>query len=63
MPPDMLAKRFFAKVYGYTEDQTEEASLDALIWFPEIEQAEAKAIETQQKLEASRQRHQQGGMR
>lgn len=60
MPPDMLAKRFFAKNYGYTEEQTENASLDALKWFPEIEQAESKAVETQQKLEASRARHTRG---
>jgi hypothetical protein len=60
MPPDMLAKRFFAKNYGYTEEMTEESSLDALTWFPEIEKAENKAAETQQKLEASRARHTRG---
>jgi hypothetical protein len=57
MPPDMLAKRFFAKMYGYTEEETEDMSLDALTWWPEIEKAETKAAETQQKLEAARQKH------
>jgi hypothetical protein len=61
MPPDALAKRFFAKMYGYTEEETEEMSLDALTWWPEIEKAENKAAETQQKLEAARQKHTMGG--
>jgi hypothetical protein len=59
MPPEMLVKRFFAKTYGWTEAQIEEASLDALTWFPAIEEAESKAVEWRQKQEASAARHQQ----
>lgn len=58
MPPDMLAKRFFAKNYQFTEEQTEESSLDALIWFPEIEEAEARATRIKQKQESQQQRQQ-----
>ena len=58
MPPDMLAKRFFAKTYGWREEETENASLDALTWFPAIEEAEAKAAEMEQKREAAMQRMQ-----
>jgi hypothetical protein len=45
MPPDALVKRFFAKTYGFTEDETEESSIDAVTWWPAIEQAEAEAEE------------------
>lgn len=51
MPPDIIAKRFFAKTYQFTEEQTEESSLDALIWFPLIEEAEDNAIKVKQRQE------------
>jgi hypothetical protein len=57
MPPDMFAKRFFAKNYQFTEEQTEESSLDALKWFPLIEEAEDHAIKIKQRSES----RQQGG--
>ena len=56
MPPDMLAKRFFAKNYQYTEEQTENSSLAALTWFPLIEEAEDNAIRVKQRQESSQQR-------
>ena len=43
MPPEMLSYRFFAKQYGFTEAMTDELSLDALMWWPVIEQAESEA--------------------
>lgn len=49
MPPDMLLKRFFAAKYGWTPEQVDNASLDALTWFPLIEEAEQHAIEVEQK--------------
>lgn len=45
MPPDALVKRFFAKIYGFTEEMTEESSLDAVTWWPEIESAQHYAEE------------------
>ena len=60
MPPEMLAKRFFAKNYQWTEEQTENASLDALIWFPLIEEAEDHAIKIKQRQQSQHQR--MGGM-
>jgi hypothetical protein len=45
MLPETLTKRFFAKTYHYTEEQTEESSLEAVVWWPEIEAAESHAIE------------------
>lgn len=56
MPFDMIAKRFFAKNYQWTEEQTENASLEALIWFPLIEEAEDHAIKLKQKMESQQQR-------
>lgn len=54
MPPETLTKRYFAKVYGYTEEMTDESSLEAVTWWPLIEEAEQHAIEVKQKQEASR---------
>lgn len=45
----MLTKRFFAKHYGWTEPQVEDASLDVLTWFPLIEEGVARAEEQEQK--------------
>ncbi len=45
MPPDTFTKRLFAKLYGFTEEMTENSSLDAVTWWPEIEAAEAHAAE------------------
>jgi len=45
MPPETLTYRFFAKTYHYTEAMTDEASLEAVTWWPEIEAAEAYAAE------------------
>ena len=45
MPPDTFTKRFFARTYGFTEEMTEESSIDAVTWWPEIELAESHATE------------------
>jgi len=47
MPPEVLTKRFFAKVYGFTEEMTDNLSVDAVTWWPMIEQAEAEAAQRQ----------------
>jgi hypothetical protein len=52
MPPDMLLKRYFAAKYGWTPDQVDNADLDALTWFPLIEEAEQHASEIEQKRES-----------
>jgi hypothetical protein len=43
MPPETLTYRLFAKQYHYTEEMTDESSLEAVTWWPEIEAAEAYA--------------------
>jgi hypothetical protein len=53
MPSDIFTKRFFARTYGFTEEMTEESSLDAVTWWPEIEAAENHAIEKKSKAPAS----------
>jgi hypothetical protein len=57
MPPDTLLKRFFAKTYGFTEEMTDELSVDAVTWWPLIEQAEADAEERRMKDEQRKARH------
>jgi hypothetical protein len=52
MPPDMLIKRWFAKVYHWSPEQLAKADLDILTWFPLIEEAEQNAIEIEQKRQA-----------
>ena len=52
MPPELLTKRWFAKVYGWSPQQLEQADLDILTWFPLIEEAEQHAIEVEQKNQA-----------
>jgi hypothetical protein len=47
MPAETLTKRFFAKVYHFTEEQTDNLSVDAVTWWPVIEQAEAEAAQRQ----------------
>lgn len=49
-----LTKRFFAKVYHYTEEMTDNASLTAVTWWPIMEQAEADADEKRQRDEMRR---------
>lgn len=56
MPAETLTKRYFAKVYGFTEEQVDDASLDALTWWPLIEEAEEHAAEVRQKQETARER-------
>ena len=56
MPPDMLTKRFFAAKYGWTPEQVDSASLDAIAWFPLIEEAEQHAQEVEQKQQAAQNR-------
>jgi hypothetical protein len=56
MPDDAFTKRYFAKVYGFTEEQTDNASLDAITWWPLMEEAEQHAAEVHQKQEEARQR-------
>lgn len=51
MPKEQLTLRWFAKTYGFTEKQTrEELSLEALEWWPLIEEAvsEAERMEHEQ---------------
>jgi hypothetical protein len=44
MPREQLMLRWFAKTYGFTEQQSrEELSLEALEWWPLIEQAFSEA--------------------
>jgi hypothetical protein len=45
MPPETLTYRFFAKTYRFTEEMTDNSSVDAVTWWPEIEAAEAYAME------------------
>jgi hypothetical protein len=39
MPRETLVKELFAEAYGFTEEMTEESSLDAVVWWPEIRAA------------------------
>lgn len=57
MDPRMLLWRFFAKNYGWTPDQVEEAPLDVQTWFPLIENAASQAQEKMAKQEAKSARH------
>lgn len=58
MPPEMLTKEFFADAYGWSEQQVDEASLEALTWYPRIYTARNEAIRRKQKQEAAAARHQ-----
>jgi hypothetical protein len=49
-----LTKRFFAKVYHFTEEMTDEASLNAVTWWPIMEEAESDAEERRMKAESQR---------
>jgi hypothetical protein len=57
MPQETLVKRFFAKHYGFTEQMTDELSVDALTWWPVIERAEADAEEKRMRDEQRSQPH------
>lgn len=57
MPPETFTYRFFARTYRFTEQMTDEASLDAVTWWPLIEQAEADAEKRKMQQESSRQQH------
>lgn len=57
MPAEMLVKRFFAKAYGWTEQEVDEASIEAVTWFPLIEEADQHAIEAEQKRQSRESRH------
>ena len=49
MPREHLTLRWFAKMYGFTEKQTrEELSLEALEWWPLIEEAVGEAERMEQ---------------
>jgi len=52
MPPEMLVKEMFAEAYRWSEEETENASLDAITWFPLIREAKNHAIEAEQKRQA-----------
>jgi hypothetical protein len=52
MPPDMLLKEMFAEAYGWSEADVDNASLDALTWYPLIRESRAHAIEVEQKRQA-----------
>jgi hypothetical protein len=56
MPAGTLEKEMFAEAYGWSEQQTENASLDALAWYPLIREARHHAIEVEQKQQASQNR-------
>jgi phage gpG-like protein len=56
MPAEILTKRWFAKVYGWSPEQLEQADLDILTWFPLIEEAEQHAQEVEQKQQAAQNR-------
>lgn len=47
----MMVLRWFAKVYGWDKEIVGRQDLDALTWFPLIEEAEAAAMEMIQKQE------------
>ena len=52
MPPRVVTERWFAKVYGFKDWETRELSLESLVWWPILEDAEAKAHEMRQKMES-----------
>jgi hypothetical protein len=60
MDPKLLVWRFFAKTYGWTPDQVEEAPLDVQTWFPLIEEAVHEAQEFLSKAEAKSQNTRMG---
>lgn len=62
MPPRMMTIRWFAKHYGYTEEQTLSLSVEALEWLPIIELASAQAEEQELKAQ-QRVAHAQAGRR
>jgi hypothetical protein len=45
MPPDVFVKRYFAKMYGFTEEMTDNSSVDAVTWWPMIDRAEVDVQE------------------
>lgn len=57
--PQVLVWRWFAKMYGFTPDQVDQLPLDALTWFPIVEEAaeEAQKRITQQEMRATQQSH------
>ena len=62
MPREHLTLRWFAKTYGFTERQVrEDLSLEALMWWPLIEEAlgEAERMESeaQQRMAKRSSRH------
>jgi hypothetical protein len=54
MPPETLTKEFFAERYGFTEEMTDESSLDAVNWWPRIAKAKHDA-EAKRQRDAQRQ--------
>ena len=56
MPRRELRRRWFANTYGYTEAEIDDLSLEAWIWWPLIEEAEAEATRRKQEQEAKAQR-------
>lgn len=54
MPQETLTYRFFAKVYRFTEEMTDNSSVDAVTWWPFIEQAENDAHERKMRDEQRR---------
>jgi hypothetical protein len=43
MPPGMLTKRWFAKVYGWPSEVVKRIPLDEVEWYSIIEQAQDRA--------------------
>ena len=52
MPREQMTKRWFAKIYGFTEDMTDSLSLEALEWWPLIETAESEVMRIEQEQQA-----------
>jgi hypothetical protein len=59
MPPHMLVWRWFAATYGWPPDVVRALPLEAVAWFPVVEQAAARA----EKIRADMNRPKGRGMR
>lgn len=49
MPPEQVTYEWFADTYHFTEEMTDNLSLDALEWWPLIRVAKAKAADTERR--------------
>lgn len=51
MPPRLLLYRWYARMYHFSPEVVDRLPLEALTWFPLIEEAEVAAQEIQQRQE------------